>query len=521
MRMSKHFATGAALTAAAAMVLTACGGGGSSTGSGGTDASGGPKGTVTAGVAYETTDYGPITTSALGMGANWQVLEGLYRFNMADYSVSPALAAGDPVKVSDTEYEVSLREGAKFSDGTPVTAADVVSSYERATSEKSIYRQFFTFVDSVSAKDDSTVTITLKHPFANLKERFVNVRVVPSSMDEDSLKAKPIGSGPYKYEAITATEITAVPNENYTGNEPAKVATLKWQALKDDSARLAAAIGGTVDVMEAVPASTQDQLKSVGWNVESKPGYGNPFMMFNTRKAPFDKPEVRRAFMKAIDKQKLISSALDGQAVEATSFLPEANPAYKKPATDLSYDKAAATKLLSDAGVSGLEINLVTTDHPWVLNLVPQIKSDLEALGVKVNHTQMASSDLYSNVADVDSPSYDVILAPGDPSVFGVDPGIIISWWNGDNVWTKKRDGWQESDPESFAKLQSIMDEAVQLEGDAAKAKWGEAQDLLAEKTVLYPLVFRNMITGSNPKKVDGFQAISSTGLQLLGVSAK
>ena len=522
MRMSKHFATGAALTAAAAMVLTACGGGSStSNGSGGADASGGPKGTVTAGVAYETTDYGPITTSALGMGANWQVLEGLYRFNMADYSVSPALAAGDPVKVSDTEYEVSLREGAKFSDGTPVTAADVVSSYERATSEKSIYRQFFTFVDSVSAKDDTTVTITLKHPFANLKERFVNVRVVPSSMDEDSLKAKPVGSGPYKYETITATEITAVPNENYTGNEPAKVATLKWQALKDDSARLAAAIGGTVDVMEAVPASTQDQLKNVGWNVESKPGYGNPFMMFNTRKAPFDKPEVRRAFLKAIDKQKLISSALDGQAVEATSFLPEANPAYKKPATDLSYDKAAATKLRSDAGVSGLEINLVTTDHPWVLNLVPQIKSDLEALGVKVNHTQMASSDLYSNVADVDSPSYDVILAPGDPSVFGVDPGIIISWWNGDNVWTKKRDGWQESDPESFAKLQSIMDEAVQLEGDAAKAKWGEAQDLLAEKTVLYPLVFRNMITGSNPKKVDGFQAISSTGLQLLGVSAK
>ena len=522
MRMSKHFATGAALTAAAAMVLTACGGGSStSNGSGGADASGGPKGTVTAGVAYETTDYGPITTSALGMGANWQVLEGLYRFNMADYSVSPALAAGDPVKVSDTEYEVSLREGAKFSDGTPVTAADVVSSYERTTSEKSIYRQFFTFVDSVSAKDDTTVTITLKHPFANLKERFVNVRVVPSSMDEDSLKAKPVGSGPYKYETITATEITAVPNENYTGNEPAKVATLKWQALKDDSARLAAAIGGTIDVMEAVPASTQDQLKNVGWNVESKPGYGNPFMMFNTRKAPFDKPEVRRAFLKAIDKQKLISSALDGQAVEATSFLPEANPAYKKPATDLSYDKAAATKLLSDAGVSGLEINLVTTDHPWVLNLVPQIKSDLEALGVKVNHTQMASSDLYSNVADVDSPTYDVILAPGDPSVFGVDPGIIISWWNGDNVWTKKRDGWQESDPESFAKLQSIMDEAVQLEGDAAKAKWGEAQDLLAEKTVLYPLVFRNMITGSNPKKVDGFQAISSTGLQLLGVSAK
>ena len=523
MRMRKHFATGAAMAAAATMVLTACGGGSStstSTSSSSSD-SGAPKGTITVGSAYETTDYSPITTSALGMGANWQVLEGLYRFDMSDYSVSPALAAGDPVKVSDTEYEIALRDGAKFSDGTDVKAADVVSSYERTTGDKSIFRQFFTFVDSVSAKDDKTVTVKLKYPFSNLKERFVNVHVVPSGMSEDALKAKPVGTGPYKYEAISATEITAVPNEHYNGKTPAKAATLKWSALKDDAARLSAALGGSIDIMEAVPAAAQDQLKAAGWNVEAKPGYGNPFMMFNTQKAPFDKPEVRRAFIKAIDKQKLISSALNGQAVEAKSFLPEANPAYKKPATDLSYDKDAAKKALDAAGVSGKEINLVTTDHPWVLSLVPQIKSDLEALGLKVNHQQMASSALYSTVTDVDNPTYDVVLAPGDPSVFGVDPGIIVSWWNGDNVWTKKRDGWQVSDPNSFKKLQGLMDEAVQLDGDAAKAKWGEVQDLLAEQSVIYPLVFRNMITASNPKKVDGFKAISATSLQLLGVSAK
>ncbi|MDU6927528.1 MAG: ABC transporter substrate-binding protein, partial [Dermabacter sp.] len=361
MRMRKHFATGAAMAAAATMVLTACGGGSStstSTSSSSSD-SGAPKGTITVGSAYETTDYSPITTSALGMGANWQVLEGLYRFDMSDYSVSPALAAGDPVKVSDTEYEISLRDGAKFSDGTDVKAADVVSSYERTTGDKSIFRQFFTFVDSVSAKDDKTVTVKLKYPFSNLKERFVNVHVVPSGMSEDALKAKPIGSGPYKYEAISATEITAVPNEHYNGKIPAKVATLKWSALKDDAARLSAALGGSIDIMEAVPAAAQDQLKTAGWNVEAKPGYGNPFMMFNTQKAPFNKPEVRRAFIKAIDKQKLISSALNGQAVEAKSFLPEANPAYKKPATDLSYDKDAAKKLLAEAGFpNGLDTDL-------------------------------------------------------------------------------------------------------------------------------------------------------------------
>ena len=64
MRMRKHFATGAALTAAAAMILTACGGGSSTSTTstdGGSKASEGPKGMITAGVAYETTDYGPIT----------------------------------------------------------------------------------------------------------------------------------------------------------------------------------------------------------------------------------------------------------------------------------------------------------------------------------------------------------------------------------------------------------------------------------------------------------------------------
>ena len=96
-----------------------------------------------------------------------------------------------------------------------------------------------------------------------------------------------------------------------------------------------------------------------------------------------------------------------------------------------------------------------------------------------------------------------------------------MSWWNGDNIWSKKRDGWQVSDPDSFNQLQGIIEEAGQVEGDAAKAKWGEAQDLLAEKTVLFPLVFRNVLTGSNPEKVDGFEPIACTGLQLVGVSAK
>ena len=454
MRMRKHFATGAALAAAAAMALTACGGGG-----GGTTASG--TGTeLNVAAAYTSDDFGPLTTGALPMGTNWQVLEGLYRLDRTDYSVSPALAAGDPVMVSDTEYEIALRDGAKFSDGTDVTAEDVVAAFGKATAEGSIFGQFFTFIDSMEAKDTTTVTVHLKHPFASLKERLAILMVTPASADAAAMKSNPIGSGPYKYTEVGEQKVVAVPNEYYNGNAPATVDTINWLPLKDDTPRLSAAYDGTVDVVESVPASAQEDLTSKGWKVDAKPGYGNAFMMFNTQKAPFDKPEVRRAIVKAVDKQ-------------------------------------------------------------WIVAMVPQIKADLEAIGVTVTHEASASNAMYSNITDVDNPTYDVIIAPGDPSVFGNDPGIIMSWWNGDNIWSKKRDGWQVSDPDSFNQLQGIIEEAGQVEGDAAKAKWGEAQDLLAEKTVLFPLVFRNVLTGSNPEKVDGFEPIACTGLQLVGVSAK
>ena len=188
MRMRKHFATGAALAAAAAMALTACGGGGGTTASG-TE--------LNVAAAYTSDDFGPLTTGALPMGTNWQVLEGLYRLDRTDYSVSPALAAGDPVMVSDTEYEISLRDGAKFSDGTDVTAEDVVAAFGKATAEGSIFGQFFTFIDSMEAKDTTTVTVHLKHPFASLKERLAILMVTPASADAAAMKSSPIGSGPY------------------------------------------------------------------------------------------------------------------------------------------------------------------------------------------------------------------------------------------------------------------------------------------------------------------------------------
>ncbi|MEW6893130.1 ABC transporter substrate-binding protein [Trueperella pyogenes] len=527
MRSSKRWAKLAAVAAATTLALSACGGGKSNTpattaaGESTTSAkSSAPSGQLNLGVAYETTNYDPSTTSsALAMGTNWHVVEGLYEFDMSNYKLFPALAAGEPKKVSDTEYEITLRDGAKFSDGKDVTTKDFLESYKRTTADTSIYKQFFTFIDSVAAKDDKTISVKLKYPFAALAERLVDVKVIPASSNQKDLTAKPVGTGPFKYETISNTVVEAVPNEFYNGPKPAKVAKMHWDVLKDDTARLAAALGGTIDVMETVPSATKDQLKAAGWTLDEVPGYNNPFLMFNTTKAPFDKKDVRKAFHYAIDREKLVKDAMGGDATVASSFLPKSNPMYKEAAEQFTMDTAKAKAAFEAAGLK--EITLITTDHPWIANLAPQIRKDLEAAGLTVNVQSMASGDLYANFADVDNPTFDVALAPGDPSVFGVDPGIIINWWYGDNVWTQKRGAWGKTNPEGFKKLSEIVSAAEQATGDAAKAKWGEAQDLIADEAPIFPLFHRTMITGINGAKVVGGHGIGTTGLNFVGASVK
>ena len=515
-----------ATLATSALVLTACGGGGTS----GTSAESGAapatgsestgNGTITAAVAYETTNYNPSTTSsALALGANWHVMEGLYELDMHTFAPYTALAAGDPVEVSDTVYEISLRDGAAFSDGTPVTADDVVESYARTTAEDNLYVSMLSFLESITKKDDQTVTVSLKYPFSLLKERLSLIKVIPASMSADDLTAKPVGTGPWMYQSIDEQKVVFAPNPNYTGEHPAKADSMEWSIIKDDTARTTAMQEGTIQVMESVPADVADQLAAGGVTVEAVQGFNLPFLMFNTKKAPLDNEKVRQAFFYAIDTDKLIDNAMSGNATAATSFLPKEHANYNEASTVFTYDPEKAKSLLAEAGQSSMSISLLTTDHPWITALAPQIQNDLKAVGIDATITSEASSSLYANNTDVDSPTFDVVLAPGDPSVFGNDPDLLMNWWYGDNTWTQKRTQWKDSP--AYTELHTYMDAAVRAQGSAQQDEWNKAFDLISEQVPLYPLFHRKVVTGYLPGQLDGYSPISTTGLSFIDTATK
>lgn len=481
--------------------------------------------TLTAAVAYEGSDPNPIgTSSGVFLAAGWHVFEGLYELNMHTYRAECGLAADAPVQIDDLEYEVTLREDTVFSDGSPLTSADVVNAFER-NGESDLYGAFLSFITAVSAPDERTVRFKLNAPMGSvLQERLSLVRVFPAALTDEQLATKPIGSGPWCYETINAADggrISFTANHRYTGPWPATCERMEWSVLLDDTRRTDELIDKDVMAMEAAPVVRAEELAGAGATVEWVPGFNLPFLMFNCEKPPFDDVRVRQALLYAIDVDSLIGTYMAGHARAATSLLPDYFRHYHRAATVYSYDLEKARKLLAEAGVDELALTLRANDN-WVSTLAPAIAEDWKAVGVTAEVVLLDTTALFADLSTEPEPGtllpFDVVLSPGDPSCFGNDADLIISWWYGDNVWTRARSRWATTP--AFAEMAQLLAEArSKTSEDEQQPLWNQCFDIIAAEVPLYPLFHRETATAWWTAQLDDYDPISATGLNFLGTT--
>lgn len=481
--------------------------------------------TLTAAVAYEGSDPNPIgTSSGVFLAAGWHVFEGLYELNMHTYRAECGLAADAPVQIDDLEYEVTLREDTVFSDGSPLTSADVVNAFER-NGESDLYGAFLSFITAVSAPDERTVRFKLNAPMGSvLQERLALVRVFPATLTDEELASKPVGSGPWCYETINAADggrISFTANHRYTGPWPATCERMEWSVLLDDTRRTDELIDKDVMVMEAAPVVRAEELADAGATVEWVPGFNLPFLMFNCEKPPFDDVRVRQALLYAIDVDSLIGTYMAGHARAATSLLPDYFRHYHRAATVYSYDPEKARKLLAEAGVDELALTLRANDN-WVSTLAPAIAEDWKAVGVTAEVVLLDTTALFADLSTEPEPGtllpFDIVLSPGDPSCFGNDADLIISWWYGDNVWTRARSRWATTP--AFAEVAELLAEArSKTSEDEQQPLWNQCFDIIAAEVPLYPLFHRETATAWWTAQLDDYDPISATGLNFLGTT--
>lgn len=481
--------------------------------------------TLTAAVAYEDGTPNPIgCASGLFLAANWHVFEGLYELDMHTYRAELGLAAADPVQIDDLAFEVTLREGTVFSDDSPLTVDDVVNAFNRNMADE-LYGPFLSFIRSVTATDDRTLRIALTAPMGSLlRERLALVRIFPATATDEELTSRPIGSGPWCYDTVNAADggtITFTPNHRYEGPYPATCNRMAWSVILNDEERTRALAEKRVLAMEAAPEVLADAIAEAGASVDYVPGCNLPFLMFNCARPPFDDTRVRQALLYALDVDSMIGQVMAGHARPATSLLPDYFRGYHRASTVYSYDPEKARKLLAEAGVEELALTLRVNDN-WVSALAPMIIEDWKAVGVTAEVVPLDAAALFEDISTPPEAAtllpFDMVLSPGDPSCFGNDPDLIMSWWYGDNVWTRARTCWAATP--QFAELSELMAEArASIDEAAQQDLWNQCFDIIAAEAPLYPLFHRETATAYYDGQLDGYDPIGATGLLFLGTT--
>jgi peptide/nickel transport system substrate-binding protein len=313
--------------------------------------------------------------------------------NSTGTGLLPDLATSWDIAKSGLKYTFHLRTDAQFSNGTPVTAADVAYSLNRSKKTSGGWGFLLTAVKKISASDAHTVVITLSEPHAPLLADLAMYAysIVPQAL----VKAQgtkfwqhPIGSGPFEVTSYSPdSEVDLAANPHFYGTKP-KVKTVKIMIVPNDNTRVLMLESKKADIIENPPGNLVDEInKTPGLSVQLFPSTRVDFIQLDQHYAPFKNVYVRQALNYALDRNAIVKLAYQGHATPGASFMPFKMQYYDDSIQPYKYDPAKAKQLLAKGGYPhGFKTFLITVsgDVAGQAEAVV-VKSELAAVGITVN----------------------------------------------------------------------------------------------------------------------------------------
>jgi peptide/nickel transport system substrate-binding protein len=313
--------------------------------------------------------FDPTQSSQIKTWYVWQlVYEGLVRAEL-DGSIAPVLASEWKIDDTSTIYDFTLREDAKFSDGSPVLADDVVYSFERLKDGGLPYaKDRFKSLQSIAKLDDRTVRFTLSQPDAgfmlNLGSPFVVGSAIMSKtwLQSHDPKTEMLGTGPFELVSYNPNvEMVLKRNEYYWDKDgAAKVAEMKIRYMPEQSAQIAAMKSGQIDLMFPSAESKLQLERASDINMVAVSSTNTVRLNINTNVAPFDNPDFRRAMSLSLNRDEIVQGAFLGEATPSAQLPPSYTWGPKL--SDLKYQTyniELAKELLAKAGYpDGIDITL-------------------------------------------------------------------------------------------------------------------------------------------------------------------
>ncbi len=287
---------------------------------------------------------------------NQKAFNGLLRY-ARDLFQEPDLASSLPKRSADGKtVTVKLRDDVTFSDGTPFTSKDVVFTYQSILDPKtaSPLATLLDSLDAVKAVDDRTVEFDLNRPDPAFYDK-LQIGIVPEhllagkDLKTAAFNRKPVGTGPYVVtEFQPGGRIVEEANPRYF-RAPPKIKRVVLTAVQDENARVALLEKGTIDAAGIVPKLAPRVRKNQNYNVIEVRTADARVAALPNRDPVLRDPAVRRALSYAVDRQKIVDSALAGAGEPAYGPIMKGHWAYN-PVAERRYDPAQAGRLLDAAG---------------------------------------------------------------------------------------------------------------------------------------------------------------------------
>ena len=307
--------------------------------------------------------------------------------------VIPALAT-EWKQIDALTWEFTLRKGVKFHDGTDFNGAAVKASFDRLLdpAAKRNRRSMLASITEIKVIDSYKIQLITATPFAplllHLNHPGASI-MSPKAIEEDKagknpLAQNPVGTGPFKFEKwIKGDQISYTRFDQYWG-EKAKISKLIFKIVPEDTTRIAMVKTGEAQAANLVPVTEADRLsKDSAFKLIRTPLYRTEFIAFNTEKAPFNNPKVRRAIAEAIDFQGLISGVYNNSGTSGVSTLGPAVYGYNPNLKPYSYNLENAKKLLAEASYpNGFTANFYVADRKIRIKLAEVIQAELKPLGI-------------------------------------------------------------------------------------------------------------------------------------------
>lgn len=446
-----------------------------------------------------------------------QVMFGRLIEQDANLAITPGLAVSwEPI--DDTTWEIKLREGVTFHDGSSMTADDVIFSLERTDEVPNSPAPFTDMVSNIASLekvDDHTIRVKTIDPAPALMEDVGRVFIVSKETTEGvtsedfTTGAAAIGTGPYKFVEYTPGEgLVVEAYDGYWGDKP-EFDDVDIRFISNDAARVAALLSGEVDLIDAVPPADLPRLGDTeGFHVISAPGgrviylglsmrgeqapgvtdlQGNPL-----ETNPFKDARVRQAISLMIDRALMVDRILGGSGEPAGQI---AAPPLGGHASDLEPDQVdieRAKALLAEAGYpEGFGITVYSSNDrfPGDADIAQAIGQMLARGGLKVNGVVTAPYNVYSgNASDGEYGAFIFSLGASTPTAAPLLQGLLQTYDKeaGRGAFNRVRFSSPEFD--------AALDEALQeFDPDKRNAMMIEATHLAFEQMPVVPLYWQSV----------------------------